>query len=421
MNTKLYSVENTSFLVSMENSLTSIDRQVLNTLYLPIIDNNALDCYNALASLVNTNSFESDILLHNNFLTKFHFDPKLFVESRIKLEAVGLLKVYFKDNVYLYELLLPLSAKEFFNNEELSTIFNYNVENIEATKIYKNLMNRKLDSKKFSNITKSFDEVFELSDEFNHSIDSITPKNNGIVIKNEDFDMQQFLLLIEVSGLVNSSVLKDYEFIDAVTRYSFLFNLNVEEMKNATLLSLKGNDCDINQLKLQAKHIFDEKKLHVTFKPIKHITTSNDKAINLYNTLSPTKLVESVFKTALTSSEILMIDELLIETELPLGVINVCLFYVLKNKDGEIPSKNYFLKILNTWKRSGVTTTLKALEYINNKNKNNSKKEFIPKTKKTKELPEWYNEYKENNNKSLNDNESSELSEDITSFFKPSK
>jgi replication initiation and membrane attachment protein DnaB len=87
-----------------------------------------------------------------------------------------------------------------------------------------------------------------------------------------------------------------------------------------------------------------------------------------------------------------MFDQLLKETNLPVGVINVMIIYILEEKNGELPAYNYFLKIANTWARAKITTTKQALEYINKPKLEKGFKGYGPSAKE-KPVPGWYPKY----------------------------
>ena len=138
----------------------------------------------------------------------------------------------------------------------------------------------------------------------------------------------------------------------------------------------------------------------------------SSKLINALNTITPNDLVKHKYQTELTSSEISMFDKLLKETNITVGVLNVCILYVLSEKNGEIPSFNYFLKVINTWIRAGINDTASALAYINN---TEPKKQKPTRSKTVKQLPKWYTKQDEKQ-ETIQDEE---LDEDIINFFKP--
>ena len=66
---------------------------------------------------------------------------------------------------------------------------------------------------------------------------------------------------------------------------------------------------------------------------------------------SAAKVFEGKTGTELLPNEIQIFDQLQRKTGVSIGIINVLMLYVLEEKGGEVPSYNFYLKILNTWIR----------------------------------------------------------------------
>ena len=66
-------------------------------------------------------------------------------------------------------------------------------------------------------------------------------KNNGIVINNKKFDFARFSILIGAHDVIKETYFVDQEFMDLIARYSFLYQLNEEEMKDAVIRSCDEN------------------------------------------------------------------------------------------------------------------------------------------------------------------------------------
>lgn len=101
-------------------------------------------------------------------------------------------------------------------------------------------MMRKLDINKFENITHNFDDVYdiELSDNIYLSQASFNNINNGIVVSNQMFDFNRFMILVSAYDVIKNEYFGDEKFINTVKRYSFLYQLTPEEMKDVIILSI---------------------------------------------------------------------------------------------------------------------------------------------------------------------------------------
>lgn len=415
MSIKNYSIENTSFTIFVDNTLTDLDRKVLTHCYLPIIGDKALSIYLTLYTMLEPGAQESNVLNHSQLIKLTGIPKTKFQTERRKLEAVGLLDSYYKDAHFIYVLKSVLSPFEFFNNNDLVRILESVIGRDELDPLAYNFLLRRLDPKQFECITASFDEVFEevFESEADYTGIGIDTSNNGIIIKNEKFNVDHFIILIDAMDILSKEILHSEEFLDLIKRYAFLYSLSVEQLKDVVVLSVNENKTiNFEDLELHVKRVYDNRNQNVKFIKKREVVRSSDKLINALNTITPNDLVKHKYQTELTSSEISMFDKLLKETNITVGVLNVCILYVLSEKNGEIPSFNYFLKVINTWIRAGINDTASALAHINN---TEPKKQKTTRSKTVKQLPKWYTK-QDKKQETIQDEE---LDEDIINFFKP--
>ena len=321
----------------------------------------------------------------------------------------------------------PLDVEKFFNNIELSTLLEYQIGHDAYEKSYLEFMMRKLDINKFEDITHVFDDVYdiELSDNIYLSQASLNNMNNGIVINNQMFDFNRFMILVSAYDVIKNEYFGDEKFINMVKRYSFLYQLTPEEMKDVIILSVNEyKEVLFDEIPRNAKKKYDEKGQKLGIIPKTMMKTSSaidDKLIRYLEMASPNEFVKNKSGIALTSTEIEMFDRLLKDTNIGIGVLNVLIGYVLEIEklNGEIPSYNYFLKIINTWKRAAVKSTSDAIAYVSNKEKGQKNKKT---NKVQKGVPDWYQEYilKQNKNKTTSQNlaDDGDL-EELKNFFNP--
>lgn len=416
MSIKNYSIENTSFTVYVDNTLTDLDRKVLTHCYLPIIGDKALSIYLTLFTMLEPGAQESNVLNHTQLVKLTGIPKTKFSAERRKLEAVGLLDAYYKDGHFIYVLKSVLSPFEFFNNHDLVRVLESVIGREELDPLAYNFLLRRLDPMQFECITVSFDEVFDavFESDVDYSGVGIDTSNNGIILKCEKFNLDHFIILVDAMDILNKNILHSEEFLNLIKRYAYLYGLSVEQLKDVVVMSVNmDKSINLEQLELQVKYAYDNRHQNVKFVKKKEVVKSSDKLVNLLNTITPNELVKTKTKTELTSSEISMFDKLLKETNVSVGVLNVCILYVLSEKNGEIPSYNYFLKIINTWVRAGITNTSEALDHINKKEE--PKKLKTTKSKNVKQLPKWYGKQEE----VIETNQDEELDEDIINFFKP--
>lgn len=415
------SILGSSFLIRIDDTLTDFDRKVLSHLYLPIIGDRALNIYNTLYTLFEPGLRETEIITHLRLLKMLNLDESMFIEERIKLEAIGLLSTYVKDNIYLYVLKDVLTPYEFFNNDGLVRVLTSIIGISETDNLMMELLAGKFDYESFTDITTTFDECFSLVDKENASINNIgvDTRNFGIRVSEKTFNIDHFMILVSASNMIDESVLKDRNFIDLVIRYAYLFGLSVEEMKEACIMAASlEKTVNEKELIFHVKRLYDAKGKQTSFVPRGQKVSSNNEVVRTLESITPNQLVKNKYGTSLTSSEIEMFNDILLTTKVSVGILNVAIIYVLESKNGEIPAANYFIKVINTWLRSGVKNVQDALDFINGdvKTKRTPKKSD---SRKVKPTPSWYNE--EKSEEEINEDEENNELFDIEKFFNPNK
>ena len=118
------------YVVVNKTILTEIDKKNLINLYEPIIGFGAVSLYLTLWSDLDSLELMSRDFTHHHLMSILKSNLDVIKQSREALEAMGLMKTYYKEgsiNSYVYELYSPLSASEFFNNPILNIVLYNNV------------------------------------------------------------------------------------------------------------------------------------------------------------------------------------------------------------------------------------------------------------------------------------------------------
>ena len=189
-------------------------------------------------------------------------------------------------------------------------------------------------------------------------------------------------------------------------------------MKDAIACSINtSKELDYELVIKNIKRIYNNKNKVEPKVRIK-ATKSSDERVKYLDSTTPEEIVRNKYNEPMVASEIATMDELLKTTGIGIGFLNTVLIYVLEERNGEIPTYNYFNKIIQTWKRAGVRTTTDALNYLDNLN--NPVKKTYTKAKVKKAVPTWYTEYQEENKKNLDlkIKTKEENIEDLEEFFK---
>ena len=318
------------------------------------------------------------------------------------------------ENVYVYLIKQLPTPWEFFNDDLLSTLLQNSVGSEHYQELAGEYLAHRYDLNSFEKVTKSIDEVYRI-ERNNEDLSSwwVNSSYQELTVNNPHFDYEYYLVLVGSRSIVKPEVLESVDLYKTINRLAWLFGLSTEELANTTIESTINGLVDFELLRTNVKKAYSKietPKFEVNFKKDQ---TSDNKLVNTLNSITPSQLVENKYNTKLTGSEIEIFDKLLVETNISVGILNVLIIYVMDTKNGEIPSYNYFLKIINTWIRKGVKSTEDALNLITTPNTKN----------KTKNVPTWYQDYLQNevHNKKKPVETKQETLDDLEEFFNNKK
>ena len=83
----------------------------------------AISLYYTFWAYLDKSELISNEWTHHHILRDMMISNSEFIDAKVKLEAIGLIKTYLKSgnvNNYVYELYSPISASEFINNPLLN-------------------------------------------------------------------------------------------------------------------------------------------------------------------------------------------------------------------------------------------------------------------------------------------------------------
>ena len=397
-----------------DQPLSNFEQKLFTKLFQPILSISSYNLYLALHSLINYGELESKKITIDQIINKVNLKLNEFINARIELEAIGLVDTYVlgvDETTNLYMLILKRlpSAWEFFNNEILSSMLKERIGSNEYQELASSYLVHLYDINKFDRITKTIDEVYTIQDKNQDEVCNwwINTNHTGTDFKNPHFDYELFVILVSAQNLLPKEVIESTTLYNNINRLAWIFNLDTEKLVEALKLSIENHTVNYELLRTNCKKILDQKELVV--KKIETETMTNNALVNTLNSITPSVLVENKYNTKLTPSEIEMFDKLLVTTNITPGILNVLIIYVIETKNGEIPSYNYFLKIINTWIRKGVKNTTDALNLISAPSS---------KTKTTKPVASWYHKYMEDlESKKEEAKDSSESLAELESFF----
>lgn len=414
------------YVVLNKTILNGSDRDILVMLYQPIIGSMPISLYFTLWSNLDRMHVLSDEYLHGQLASNLGVNLNSILESREKLEAVGLVKTYVKKgsvNNYIYELYSPLSPYEFFSNPLLSTALYTNVGKTEYKKLTKFFELPKIDLSEYQDISVSFNDIFE-SAAFEPSeglYDALRKKsiNNVEVAPNIDLDLVLDMIPDEV--LNKKSITKDTK--DFIYKLSFIYNLkdsDVKELISDSISVRKSIDKDKLRENCLKYYSFENYGSNPTIiyrtqpeslrSSIKS-TSNKAKIIYMFETTSPHDfLVSKTGVASLSKSDAKLLEHLMIDLDLKAGVVNVLIDYVLKINNNKL-TPNFVESIALQWKRSNIETVEDAINMAKKEYKSRS----VKKTPTSKITPKWMNKTFET--ETANPEEQREM-EDLLSEYK---
>lgn len=416
-----------TFEVINKTILHDSDRNLLIMLYQPIIGSNAVSLYFTLWSYLNKKEETSLTWTHHHLMTSMRMRLDYLLELREKLEAIGLLRTYMKEdhiNHYIYALYSPMSASEFFKNPILSTSLYNNVGDMEYSKIieYFKVPNKNL--KDYEEITSHFDEVFDSvpTTSFEHLMTDIKRKNTNTLELLSKIDLDGVLELIPEEMLNPRSLTKETK--ELLYKIAFVYQLKEEEMGEIIRNSLNEKKMiDKEKLKENSRNFYQfehsgklpslvyRKQPEYLRKPVGD-TSLRAKLIYQFETTSPYEFLCSKNKSnTLTKNESEILSFLALDLNLNPGVINVLLDYVLKINNNKL-TKAFVEAIATQWSRSGVETVEGAMEVA--KKEYNHRKSKATKTKTVVEKPVWFD--KKIEKEALEESEKEELEALLKSY-----
>lgn len=391
-----------TYQVVNKSILSDTDRKYLISFYEPIIGHLATSLYLTLVNDLELNSQVSRDLTHHHLMSILKIPLKTLKNAREALEAVGLLKTYFKSgsiNNYIYEIYSPLSPNEFFNHPILNIVLYNNIGATEYEYLKKQYQKIKIDTKDYKDITKRLDEVMDSGINIPGS-DAIDRSINDIAVGDKvDFDM---ILSSIPKGVINEKAFTK-KTKELINQLAFIYK--IDTLKMIELIRSVLNEfgmIDKNALRLQARRMyhFNNGALPTLIyrsqpeylKSPAGDTSMRGKIIAMFESINPVDFLRNKYGgTKPTNRDIKIIESLVIDLEMPPAVVNVLLDYVLRKNNNKLAT-NYIETIAGQWKRAGLKNATEAMNFAEKENKKYTKK--FDNEKVTKE-PVWFNKVNE--------------------------
>lgn len=414
------------YVVINKTILTEVDKKNIINLYEPIIGFAATSLYLTLWSDLDRLEIMSKDFSHHHLMSILKCDLETIKHAREALEAVGLLKTYYKEgeiNAYVYELYSPVSASEFFNNPILNIVLYNNIGEMEYNDLKKMYKKYKFDLKEYEDITKPLNETFESTNA--PVIEARERESLPLNIKSDiDFDL---ILSSIPKGVLNEKALTK-RMRELIINLAFIYDLDtlkITELIRASINEMGAIDKEVLRKNARKYYQFNNGTLptliyRATPEYLKTPMGDNSKRgriIQVFENTSPYDFLKNKYAgTNPTPRDLKLLEMLVIDLELNPGVVNVLIDYVLKKNNNKL-TLSYVETIAGQWKRAGVKTAKEAMEFAEKEHKKqmkNSNKTKVVSKDKDAVVPVWFNQSIEKEETS--EEEEKELAELLKDF-----
>ncbi len=404
-----------TYVVVNKTVLNDQDCKIVTMLYQPIIGHTAVSLYFTLIDDLDKREMMSEDYTHHHLMSTMQLKMPNIVMAREKLEAVGLLKTFFKKdhvNNYVYVLYSPMSASEFLNHPILNVVLYNNLGKKEYDRLVNYFKVPRINLKDYEDITSSFSDIFQsvagnviMENDF---IQART-ENGKLVLRDRiDFD----LLISSIPKTMVSEHCFTSDVKDLIQNLSYVYHLDTLTMQGLvrSCLNEKGF-IDRTELRKACRNYYQFEEsgklptLVYSTQPEYLKSPVGDqskraKMIYTFENVTPYDYLRSKYKTGEpTSRDLKLIESLLVDLQLKPGVVNVLISYVLGINNQKL-SKAYVETIAGQWKRLNIETVEEAMNVAEKEHKKLKRRlalkqhSSVKPNKVTKEekVPDWFHQ-----------------------------
>ena len=362
-----------TYTVVNKSLLNNDDRKNLIALYEPIIGPIAVALYLTLWNDLDKLEITSDDLNHHHLMTIMKIDLNSLKIARETLEAVGLIRTFYKEdnvNSYVYELYSPLTPKEFLNHPIFNVVLYNNIGKNEYNKIKCLYQEVVFDTNEYIDISKSINETFTSSNivpEFDvRERETITVNAMDII----DFD----LLISSIPNNILNEKSLNKKVRELINNLAFVYDLDTLKMAEIIRSTINEKGYIITEeLRKSVRNYYtynNSGKLPTLIyrtQPEYLKTPMGDSSkrariIYVFENTTPYDFLKSKYKGVKpTNRDLKLLEYLTCDLELKPAVVNVLVDYVLRKNDNKL-NQAFVETIAGQWKRNGVETADEAMQ-----------------------------------------------------------
>ncbi|MBL1224993.1 replication initiation and membrane attachment family protein [Enterococcus sp. BWR-S5] len=402
------------FKVLVNAPFSDVEKEILTFLYQPIVGAGAYSLFLTLLSEVRYSGL-SEALFHRELILLLDMGSKQLEEARTKLEGIGLLDTFVKEDAelgftYIYRLNRPETVESFFKDEILSLTLLNQVGEKKFNQLFERFQPQYIELDDYENVSSGFREAYSFREEqliteaprlqeIKSTFEDPVSKRDISVVDSTAFDWEFFLSQLEHFGLKlpeNKDGLKEEIYL-----YNRLYGMDELEMLDFVKDSFDYHTNEINRRVLrqvidrsyrenkqqkpsQVKRndevlLTEEEQRSYRFNSLKMdgFTEADIRSIIDSESIPPLKYLAAVQKQTGgfgTGQEERIVENLVRRSGLPNSVINILISYVLVIQKQPTLTSSYVNTIANDWAKKEIFSPEKAMTYLKEKQTENQKK-----------------------------------------------
>ncbi|WP_078379451.1 replication initiation and membrane attachment family protein [Sutcliffiella halmapala] len=383
------------FIVRTSGVLQHFDQKVLTMLYQPLLGYRGFSLFMTLWSELEQERLWGEETTHHGIMTTMQCNLKDIHQERLKLEGIGLLKTWVKEDdhsrTFIYELQPPLSPDAFFS-EPMLTIYLYNrLGKNKYLSVKKYFSDDVIPETEYKQITRQFSDVFqsvqaenmvyatneETMEELKLSDDLEwvgRKEGNEPAVGMAEFDFDLFYAGLSDVVIPKKAITAKVK--QAIQKLSFIYHIDPISMKDLMMNVIDEEEkIDLEKLRKVARDWYQlefqnelpslvEKTQPANLKQFtdRKPASKEELLIQQLENVSPKHMLTDLSGGAEPSvSDLRIVEDVMFKQQLSPGVVNVLLYYVLLKTDMKL-NRKYVEKIASHWARKQVKTVSEAME-----------------------------------------------------------
>lgn len=369
-----------SYEIRLPHNLSTYERQLVTLFYQPIIGADAVTMY---LTMWTEAEFEANPQVHYYLMNVLGKPLHKIFETRLVLEAIGLLRTFKQQEMssshFLYELVRPLDAEQFFNDPLLSMFLFSKI----GEQPYRKLRARFLKPKRpaqMREVTRTFIDVF--TPVHMNMPSDVTTSEGPSEQTPYPFEYTEFDFKLLRAGLSEQLVPSSALTVAAkemIAKLAFLYHFTPLDMQKIVIAALdEHNYLAKDRLWKEATDYYKltvSKQAPQIQQHLEVVSPANDvveqpnaeqtkdvKRHHYWNTTPPIDMLRNLSggqEPLPTTMQ--LVDDLVLQYDMPVGVVNALIEYVMLTTDMKLPRK-YVQTIADHWRRKGVKTPQQAME-----------------------------------------------------------